>query len=114
MLKVEKFIRKSFPVDVIQITDANLVEVAAWCGGEVQQTKPTTPGKKPVKFIRVEVLRPLNDRQTKGFVGDRILQVGTSYKIYTEKAFLESFEAVEKPTSIFDSNLVPAGTDRFA
>jgi len=113
MLEIQKFVRKPFPVDVVKITDNNFDEVVKWCGGEVQHNPSKNPNKKGARFIRVQVIRALNDRQTKAFVGDYLLQVGTSYKIYTEKAFLESFE----PVSVVvyeDENLVPAWCpDRF-
>ena len=99
MIETQKYIRKPFPVDVVKITDANFEDVAKWCSGEIQYNKPQKPnGKRGARFIRVQVLRALNDRQTKAFVGDYLLQVDTSFKIYTERAFLESFELAEEQT----------------
>jgi len=89
-----KFIRKPLYVDAVRITRANFEEIAAWCQGEIQQDE--VPGKGTSKpFIRVRVHNPKNPRQTKAMVGDWLLYTERGYKVYTNKAFLESFDEVE-------------------
>ena len=83
-LAPQKFMRKPFFVEAIQVTAENLYAVAAWAKGKVEQDGNIT-------FIRAEVLRPLNDRQTKAFVGDWILHSDTGFKIYTASAFSRCF-----------------------
>lgn len=82
-----KFTRKPFEVDAVQVTAENIDEVAKWCQGEV-----ITEDGQPC--IKVRVLRALNERQTKAFIGDWVLYAGTGYKVYVDKAFKKSF--VEK------------------
>lgn len=48
-------------------------------------------------YIRVHVHRALNERQTKAFIGDWVLYAGTGFKVYSAKAFNNSFEPVAKP-----------------
>lgn len=97
MLKTEKFVRKTFVVDAVEVTAENMEEVAKWCGGDVR----TKDGQK---YIRVRVYRPIGDRQTQAFVGDRVLYAGTGYKVYTPGAFEKSFdpyqESADKPTPL--------------
>ncbi len=88
MLDTTKYVRKPFYVDAVQITTENIDEIAQWCEGEVQSDKDGT------KYVKVRVLRPLNDRQTKAYVGDWVLYAGTGFKVYTTKAFGNSFEKV--------------------
>jgi hypothetical protein len=88
-INTEKFARKPFYVDAIQVTEENMQEVAKWCDGTVEGTDAGE------NFIKVRVHRPLNERQTKAFVNDWILYAGSGYKIYTPKAFNHSFERVE-------------------
>lgn len=83
----EKFIRKPLYVDAVRIDKANFKDVADWCKGEIQTVEGSTK-----KFIRVQAHNPINIRQTKGFVGDWILQTERGYKVYTNKAFHESFD----------------------
>ena len=33
-MKIEKFVKKPIPVEMVQITNDNVVEVAVWCGGK--------------------------------------------------------------------------------
>jgi hypothetical protein len=89
-----QFIRKPLYVDAVRITGVNFDEVATWCQGEIQQDEPSDekgPGKK---FIRVRVHNPKNPRQTKAYVGDWLLYTERGYKVYTNKAFHDSFDEV--------------------
>lgn len=90
-MKTTKYKRKPFYVDEVRVTEENLSDVATWCKGEVRTTK----GKNPQKYIKVKVLRPLNNKQTTAFVGDHVLFSETGgYKVYTHEAFVKSFDTV--------------------
>jgi len=90
-----KYIRKPLFVAAVRVTGANFDEIAEWCQGEIQEEDASgkSPGKK---FIRVRVHNPKNPRQTKAFVGDWLLYTERGYKVYTNKAFRESFDEAEK------------------
>lgn len=97
MLSVSKFIRKPFYVEAVQVTAENIEDIAKWCMGEVRVSSSVS-GSSPSteeKYIKVRVYRPLNERQTKAFIGDWILYAGTGFKVYTDKAFDKSFELYE-------------------
>lgn len=89
-LNTKQFVRKPFNVEGIQVTLDNMAEVATWCGGTV-----VTPEAGAAPYIKVNVARPLNERQTKGFAGDWILQAGGGFKVYTSKAFYASFDPAD-------------------
>ncbi len=94
MIVTNKFSRKPFHVDAIQVTYENMEEVAIWCEGEVVAIeKDETTAEK---YIKVRVYRPITERQTKAFVGDWVLYAGTGFKVYTSKAFEKSFEQVSE------------------
>lgn len=88
MIDTKKFARRPFFVDAVQVTSENVEDVAEWCMGEVRTTEQTAEEK----YVKVRVLRPLTERQTKAFVGDWVLYAGTGFKVYTPKAFEKSFE----------------------
>jgi hypothetical protein len=93
-LDVVQFVRKSFPVDAVRVTEENLEEVARWCDGELRNAEDAD---RPVgavgdQYIKVRVHNPLTERQTKAFVGDWVLYAGKGYKVYTDKAFRKSFD----------------------
>lgn len=92
-LETEQYARKSFDVDAVQVTEENINDVAEWCQGSVRTEKGRKDGETR-QYVKVRVLRPLNPRQTKAFVGDWVLYAGTGYKVYTDNAFNESFEKV--------------------
>lgn len=95
MLKTEKYVRKQFPVEAVEVTSENMREVAQWCGGKVRTDKQHWSYRKGQKFIKVHVPRALNDKQTMAYVGDWILYAGNGpngFKVYTPRAFESSFE----------------------
>lgn len=107
MLKPQKYTRKPFDVDAVQVTTENLEEVARWCQGEVITTADKT------RFIKVRVHHPLTERQTRAFPGDWILYAGTGYKVYIDKAFANTFDKKliiepEKSTSYDPADATPA------
>jgi len=96
MIETNKFARKPFYVDAVQVTSENMAEVAEWCQGDVI-TSDTPPNGT---HIKVRVHRPLTERQTKAFVGDWVLYAGTGFKVYTDKAFEKSFEGAESTVEV--------------
>lgn len=100
-MQTKKYARKAFFVEAIQVTAENMEEVAQWAEGEIQQD-PEQSGTGPVNYIFINVERPLNDRQTKAYMGDWVLSAGRGFKVYTNKAFLSSFEVVEDTKNVFD------------
>lgn len=90
----EKYVRKPLYVDAVRITNQNFEELASWCQGLIEHDENEDGSKK--KFIRVRTHKPINPRQTKGFVGDWILYTEMGYKVYTHYAFKGGFVPVEQ------------------
>lgn len=86
----EKYVRKPFEVEAVQVTEENLTEIADWCDGDIRHTADKVP------FVKVQVARPLTSRQTRAFVGDWILFAGRGFKVYTSKAFEGAFDKSEE------------------
>lgn len=83
-----KYVRKPLYVDVVKVTEENFEDVARWCMGQIREDADP-------KHIHVRVHNPQGARQTQARVGDYILYTERGYKIYTEKAFTDNFDAVE-------------------
>jgi hypothetical protein len=93
-LKIEKYVRKPFAVDAVEVTESNLYEAAKWCGGRVHRNTQRWGEHAGQKFIRVNVPNALSERQTMAYIGDWILSSNTGkngFKVYTPKAFEKSF-----------------------
>lgn len=103
-METRTFIRKSFEVEAVQVTAENMVEVAEWCRGRVVKAKADEE-----QHVKVRVMRVMDERQTKAFVGDWVLYAGTGYKVYNAKAFVKSFEPVGEELRTVDEP-APAAT----
>ena len=100
-VRTTKYVRKPLYVDAVQVTSENFAEVLHWCQGDlgaVDGTEFTRIDESKIdpekQYIRIRVHNPLSPRQTKAFVGDWILYTDRGYKIYTQRAFEENFDAV--------------------
>lgn len=94
-IQLTEYVRKPFVVQAVQVTADNMDEVARWCSGTVKKSDTSKDGGLPadadVYYIKVEVKRPLEDRQTRAHIGDFVLAAGQSFKVYTEYSFNKSF-----------------------
>lgn len=106
-MKIRKYARKPFDVEAIQVTEANMSRVAAWCGG---QPRSEGPDDNPTLYIKVKVHRPLSERQTKAYVGDYVLLGASGYRVYTQSAFDKTFVPIaedqdENQQTLFNVNV---------
>lgn len=108
-IETKGYSRKPFHVDAVQITAENMEEVAAWCLGEIRTGKKVIRDddnkivdRTEVSFIKVDVHRPLNDRQTKGHLGDWVLLSSAGFKVYTERAFEKAFSTENADSVLFN------------
>lgn len=87
-----KYVRKPLFVDAVQVTPENFNEVAGWCQGEV------IVEEKPLRqYIQVRVTNPMNPRQAQAHVNDWVLYTERGYKVYTPRAFENSFDEYIDP-----------------
>lgn len=96
MFETTQYVRKPFNIDAVQITSTNMEDVALWVDGSVLEDDAGKP------YIKVDVKRPFNERQTRAYVGDWVLAAGTGYKVYNDKAFKKSFEQTGNGTTMVD------------
>lgn len=96
----ERYVKKPLYVDAVQVTEDNFVEIAQWCQGDIRTIAEDLVVEQDLDdtripsscYVRVRVHNPKNPRQTKAFVGDWLLYTNRGYKVYTDKAFIGSFE----------------------
>lgn len=94
-MQPKKYVRKPFEVNAVQVTEENFEEVAVWCGGTIVTTRSPQDDKAAgERYIKVEVSRPLNERQTKAYVGDWLLEAARGFKVYTDGPFARNFALV--------------------
>lgn len=99
-MEIIKLVKKSFDVRGVQVTEENLEEVSEWCGGEVKTDSFGT------KYIKVNVKRPLNEKQTRAYLTDWVLRSQQGFKVYNDKALQKSFEVYDDLSTAVRQNLV--------
>lgn len=107
MVNTVKYTRKPFEVQAVQVTEENFEDVAAWCGGTIvtvrapKELDGTSEGEVK-RYIKVNVSRPLNERQTQAYVGDWLLEAEKGLKVYADGPFTRNFERVnDRPQELF-------------
>lgn len=110
-VETQKFQKQPLIVDAVRVTTENFREVAEWCQGEIIT-------EVSGEYIHVRVHNPMNERQTKAFVGDWILYAGRGYKVYKDRSFKNTFVPVEESihvpidqTTLTTKNASYGGTD---
>lgn len=91
MLQPDKYARRSFEIEAVRVTKDNMLEIMKWCDGSV-----FTGDDKDDMYIKVST-QGRTERQTRAYVGDWVLKMGKSFKIYTDKSFRKCFEKVVVP-----------------
>lgn len=107
-MQLEKYVRKPFEIEAVQVTEENFEEVASWCKGELQTTDDSAPEvDRSNCFIKVKVFKPMGDRQTQAYAGDWVLFFNGGFKVYLDASFQRSFEKVDGDNS-FDQVVADA------
>lgn len=105
MIETVKYVRKPFEVQAVQVTEENFEAVAAWCDGTIVTTRAPKESGGPSeekRYIKVNVSRPLNERQTQAYVGDWLLEAEKGLKVYADGPFTRNFAlANDKPQELF-------------
>lgn len=105
MVNTTKYVRKPFEVQAVQVTEENFEAVAAWCGGTIvtaRAPKEDDGVAEEKRYIKVNVSRPLNERQTQAYVGDWLLEAERGLKVYADGPFTRNFaKADDKPQELF-------------
>lgn len=91
-----KYVKKPLFVEAVRITRKNFNDVAKWCEGHIQTERPDASQNASKKYIKIQTHNPINNRQTKAFVGDWLLKTNRGFKIYTHNSFTESFDEVDR------------------
>lgn len=84
-MHTNKYSRRIFEIDAVQVTPENMEEVATWCEGAVRHNVAGDA------YVKVKVHRPMNEKHTRAYPGDWVSLSKSGYKVYTDRAFQNSF-----------------------
>lgn len=91
-MQTEKFIRRPFEVNVVQVTPQNCTEIAQWCGGEV-----TTANYKLAGFVtKMDAVKvpgngPNKDMMITARIGSYVVEHEGKFRVFRKKQFVEMF-----------------------
>lgn len=109
-IETKKYARKPFHVEAVQVTTDNFNDLLAWCEGKEEWFERPGDQGNGKKYIKVNVMQPMNPRQTRAFIGDWILFTEKGgFKVFTNKAFIESFDPVTPQTVVDNITLHSIG-----
>jgi hypothetical protein len=84
------YIRRNHEVEAVQVTFEMFRDIAEWCGGAIRSLRDEGTGEL---YIRVPIVRSkYANKPNKAFVGDWILKDGDGFKVYSDKAFQNSYK----------------------
>jgi hypothetical protein len=90
MIRPDRFTRKTFTIEAVLVSRANMHEVAEWCGGKVNSTFEN--GQHPNSFIRVPIALPRDFKPDMAFPGKHwVLRTNNGFSVYTLVGFENSF-----------------------
>lgn len=92
-MKIEKFVRRPFDVNAVQVTPQNAAEIAAWCGGKVGQSDYKLAGFDGVKLDTVLVPGngPNEGRDVQARIGSWVVELDGKFRVLRKKQFHEMF-----------------------
>lgn len=96
MLETNEYTRKPIKGLAVEVTAENMKDVSDWVDGEILEDKIGP-------YIKVKVLRPQYERQTRAYVGDFVVLVKTSFKVYNPAAFKKSFTKSSGGSTMVDT-----------
>jgi len=84
-IQAETFVKNVLYVSAIRVTEENMTALAAWAKGHIGLTNDA----QKRRYIMV----PLHGKkkQEPAYSGDWIVKMNSTYRVYTDKAFHESF-----------------------
>lgn len=92
-LNIQRYVRRPFEVDAVQVTAENMEAIAEWTKGTIVREDPEVEDFQP--YIAIDVHRAANERQRRALVGDWVLKAGYGFKIFTQHSFGKSFKKKE-------------------
>lgn len=113
MLQIKTYMRKPLSIQAVQLSAENISQVAAWCNGEILTYSPVDE-LACAASIKVPVLqsgRFGGGTRDVATVGDWVLSSNKGFKVYTKKAFEQSFYeyiAENRPPSILIDGGAPS------
>lgn len=84
----ELYMQIPLHIEAIQVTRDNMRLVAKWCGGVIHSDRQAK------QFIKVNVHKPMSNKQTMAYVGCWVTKSKNGWKVYTDTAWRKGFTPV--------------------
>lgn len=101
-MDIREATRKPFPVKVVQVTLANIHEVAEWCKGIVEQRPHRLGGTitmLPVIILNAQP-KKFGEQQTEAGLGYWIVEMKNNFRAYKDAQFQSAFDLLPVPSLV--------------
>jgi len=113
-METQKFTRKPFSLEAVQVTPTNINEVAKWCGGTVAPADYKMMGgvhKMAQGSIMLPKQGPKSNKTHRVLIGHWITKHREQFRNWTLEAFQASFTPAELTSGFEKNDLVKVGQD---
>ena len=91
-MEIQKFLRRPFEVDVVQVTPQNAAEVAEWCGGTVGTATYKLAGfETPLATVLVPGSGPRKGATEEARIGSYVVRHNGGFRVFRKRHFHETF-----------------------
>src|SRR5688500_5754916 len=92
LMKTEKFLRRPFEVNAVQVTPQNAAEIAEWCGGTVGEADYKLAGFVcKMGTVLVPGNGPNKGRNIEARIGSYVLELDGKFRVLRKQQFHEMF-----------------------
>lgn len=85
----ETWVRNTFSVEAVRVTEENMQKVANWCDGRIYGRQNLN---EPLKlYVQFDAVGYSKHYAAKAFVGDWVIRVDGHFKHYTDNSFRRAY-----------------------
>lgn len=103
-METQKFIRRPFDVNAVQVTPSNAADVAEWCGGTVSQSSYKLAGFDGVQLDSVMVPGngPNAGKKVEARIGSWVVELDGKFRVLRKRQFQEMFTQPANDRRLFE------------
>jgi hypothetical protein len=97
----EIWVRNTFSVEAVRVTEENMRKVANWCDGRIYGQQNLNESVK--LYVQFDAVGYSKHYAAKAFVGDWVIRVDGHFKHYTDNAFRRAYQPkTDKLKEVFE------------
>lgn len=103
-MQIQKFARKPFEVNAVQVTPENAASIAMWCKGELGSADYKLMGvKTQLACVMVPGTGQKKGEMIPALIGSWVVEHNNSFRVFRQKQFDEMFEELVSTAPVLDN-----------